>query len=161
MKIVEIQYGVTWGKGDSSEWIDETFELTDEEAEIYDRAIADGILLEDVPELQKALDRAYAEIEEMEIQNGIDMEDEFVMECQGLAPMDQEELNDFIAERDPHALAFFGLEDASDEELEAWDAYDLEDVPTIADFQEDFEPSSPYDVGWSLSVRFVEADEMA
>ena len=41
---------------------------------------------------------------------------------------------------------------------EEWDAYDLdeEDIPTIADFKEDFEPESPYDCGWTLNVQFVD-----
>ena len=81
------------------------------------------------------------------------------MECQGVAPMDQDELNDLVAARDPHALAFFGLTEATDEELEEWDAYDLDEVPTIAEFQVDFEPYSPYDAGWTLHVEFVDPNE--
>ena len=159
MRSVEVRYGVTFGKCDSSDWIDYEVELTDEEEIAYDNAIDNEIPLEDVPELKAALERAYAEIEDMEIQNGIDMEDEYVLECQGLAPMDQDELNNLIAERDAHALAFFGLEDAEDEELDEWDAYDLEEVPTIAEFQEAFEPYSPYDAGWTLHVEFVDPNE--
>lgn len=159
MKTVEIRYGVTFGKLDSSDWIDYEIDLTDEEAAIYDHSIENDIPLEDVPELQEALNRAYEEIEEMEIQNGIDMEDEYVMECLGLAPMDEDELNDLVAARDPHALLFFGLEEASDEELDEWDASDLDKVPTIAEFQEDFEPYSPYDKGWILNVEYIDPNE--
>ena len=159
MKYAAIQYGVTFGKGDCSDWIDYEIELTDEEAVAYDKAIAEGRSLDNDPELQDALQRAYAEIEEMEIENSIDMEDEYVMECQGLAPMDQDELNDLVADRDPHALAFFGLTGATDEALEAWDSYDLDEVPTIKEFQEGFEPYSPYDEGWSLEVHFVDPSD--
>lgn len=159
MKTVELRYGVTFGKCDSSDWIDYEIDLSDEEEQAYDHAVENEIPLEDVSALKAALERAYEEIEDMEIQNGIDMEEEYVLECQGLAPMDQDELNDLVAERDPHALAFFGLEDASDEELEDWDAYDLDDVPTIAEFNEDFEPYSPYDEGWTLLVEFVDPNE--
>ena len=159
MKLVELRYGVTFGKGDSSDWIDYEINLTDEEAEAYDNAVNNEVPLEDVQELKPALERAYDEIEEMEIQNGIDIEDEYVMECQGLAPMDLDELNDLVAERDAHALAFFGLTGATDEELDEWDAYDLDEVPTIAEFQEGFEPYSPYDSGWTLHVEFVDPNE--
>ena len=103
--------------------------------------------------------RAYEEIEEMESQNGIDLEDEYVLECQGLAQMDEDELNELVAARDPHALSFFGLTEATDEKLEEWDAYDLDEVPTIAEFQKDFEPYSPYDAGWTLHVEFVDPNE--
>ena len=156
MKTVELRYGVTFGKCDSSDWIDWEVDLTDEEAEIYDRAIENKESLNDIPELQDALQRAYEEIEDEEISMGIDNEDEYVMECQGLAEVDPEEINDLIADRDPHALAFFGLEDADDEELEEWDANDLDELPLIKDFVEGFEPYSPYDEGWTLNVQFVD-----
>ena len=156
MKKVALRYGVVFGKGDASDWIDYEIDLTDEEEAIYDNAIANEIPLEDVAELQDALDRAYEEIEDMEITNGIDYEDEYVLECQGEIEMDTLELNELVHNRDPHALAFFGLEDASDEEIEEWDADDLDDIPLIKDFQEDFEPYSPYDEGWTLNVEFVD-----
>ena len=154
MKTVEIRYGVSFGKGDSSDWIDWEVELTDEEAAIYDNAIANKILLDNVAELQDALHRAYKEIEEMEISN-MSCE-EYVMECQGEAEMDTLELNELVKNRDPYALEFFGLLDADDEELEDWDADFLDEIPTIAEFVEDFEPYSPFDEGWSLYVEFVD-----
>lgn len=159
MKEVPIHYGVIFGKGDSTDWIDYEITLTDDESAVYDKAVADGVDPNDVPELQSAIWRAYKEIEEMEIENGLAYGNEYVMECQGVAPMDPDELNDFVADRDSHALEFFGLIDATDEELEDWDAYDLDELPTIADFQEDFEPYSPYDEGWTLNVKFVDPNE--
>ena len=115
--------------------------------------------MNDIPELQDALCRAYEEIEEEEIAMGIENEDEYVLKCQGLLEMDPDELNDLIANRDPHALEFFGLEDADDDELDEWDANDLDELPLIKDFVEDFEPYSPYDEGWGLNVRFVDPNE--
>lgn len=156
MKRVDVRYGVTFGKGDSSDWIDYSISLTEEEAETYDQAIENKVPLATVSGLKNALQRAYEEIEEEEIQNGIDSEDEYVMECQGEAEMDPEELNDLVADRNPHALAFFGLEDAADDELDEWDANDLAELPLIKDFIEGFEPYSPYDEGWILTVEFVD-----
>ena len=109
MKTVELRYGIVFGKGDSSDWIDWSVELTDEEEKIYDHAIENEIPLNEMPELEDALNRAYKEIEEEEISMGIDNEDEYVMECQGVTSVDPDEINDLIAARDPHALAFFGL----------------------------------------------------
>lgn len=159
MREVTIHYGVIFGKGDSSDWIDWDLELTDEEAKIYDDAIAKGVDPNDVPELEAALGRAYDAIEEEEISNGLCYGDEYVMECQGEAEVDPLEINELIANRDPHALAFFGLEDATEEELDEWDANDLDELPLIKDFVEDFEPESPYDAGWTLVVEFVDPDE--
>lgn len=156
MKTVDIHYGVTFGKCDSSDWIEWEVDLTDEEALIYDAALEKGLSLNDIPELKEALHRAYREIEEVEIENGLEMEDELVMECQGYLEMDPDELNDLVSDRDPHALEFFGLVDADEEEIENWDANDLDELPLIKDFVEDFEPESPYDVAWILNVVFVD-----
>ena len=43
MKYVALRYGVTFGKGDSSDWIDWDLQLTDEEEKIYDNAIANKL----------------------------------------------------------------------------------------------------------------------
>ncbi len=159
MKTVDLRYGVVWGKGDSSDWIDWSIELTDEEEKIYNHAIENKIPLNEIPELEGALNRAYKEIEEEEISMGIDNEDEYVMECQGVATVDPDEINDLIADRDPHALAFFGLENSDDDELGEWDANDLDELPLIKDFVKGFEPYSPYDEGWTLNVEFVDPNE--
>ena len=159
MKFVELRYGVIFGKGDSSDWMEWEVGLTEEEAKIYDEAIANGEPLDEVEGLQDALQRAYEEIEEEEIQMGIENEYEYVLECQGLAEVDPYEINDLIADRDPHALAFFGLEDADDDELDEWDANDLDELPLIKDFNEGFEPYSPFDEGWSLNIEFVDPNE--
>ncbi len=157
--IVQIRYGVTFGKCDSSDWIERKIDLTDEEAVAYNNAIENKIPLNEVPELQDALQRAYDKIEDEEISMGIDNGDEYVLECQGEAEMDPEEINDLIADRDPHALEFFGLIDADDDEVDNWDANDLDELPLIKDFVEDFEPYSPYDEGWTLNVEFVDPNE--
>ena len=81
------------------------------------------------------------------------------MECQGETEVDPDEINDLIADRDPHALEYFGLTDADEDTLDEWDANDLDELPLIKDFEEDFEPYSPFDDGWTLNVQFVEPDE--
>ena len=156
---VEIRSYVSFGKGDSSEWIDWEIDLTDEEEAAYNNAIENKIPLNDVPELQEALQRAYDDIEYEEISMGIENGDEYVMECQGEAEMDPYELNDLIADRDTHALEFFGLTDADEDELDDWDANNLDELPLIKDFVEGFEPYSPFEEGWSLNIEFVDPNE--
>ena len=157
--IVELRYYVRFGKMDSSDWIDWEIDLDEAEEFAYNKAIENKVPLSNVPELEDALLRAYKEIEDDEISIGIDNGDEYVLECQGEAEMDPNELNDLIADRDPHALAFFGLTDADEDEIDAWDAYDLDELPLIKDFVEDFELYSPYDEGWDLIVEFVDPNE--
>lgn len=108
---VDIHYGVTFGKGDSSDWIDWEIDLDDEAEEAYLRAKKLRLDLNEIDILKDALDEVYDEIEEQEIENSIDCEDEYVLECQGMVPVDAEEINDLVAERDEHTLEFFGLED--------------------------------------------------
>ena len=55
MKYATIQYSSTFGKCDSSDWIDYKIALTDVETVAYDQAIAEGRSLNDVPELQDVL----------------------------------------------------------------------------------------------------------
>lgn len=98
---------------------------------------------ERLPELQGVLADAYEEIKEQEPQNLIDCGDEYAMECTGRVEMDPDELNDLVADRDPHALEFFGLTEADGDEPEAWDAHDLDELPLRCDFEEGFEPYSP------------------
>ena len=159
MKYIDIIYWVTFGKGDSSDEIDWTIELTDDEEKIYDHAVENNIPLNEIPELECVLNRAYKEIEEAEIMNGLDYGDEYVMECQGEAEVDPSEINALVADRDPYTLEFFGLEDADEDDLDEWDANDLDELPLIKDFVEDFEPHSPYDEGWTLHVEFVDRDD--
>lgn len=159
MKKVPIRYATTFGKGDSSDWIERGFELTDEEAVAYDNALESKLLLNEISELQDALERAYAEIEEEEIDMGIDIGVEYVLECQGEAEMDPYELNELVAKRDPHTLEYFDLTEVDEEELDEWDAYDLDELPLIKEFEIDFEPYSPYDAGWTLNVEFVDPNE--
>ena len=158
MEYVDIRYYVVFGKCDASEHIDWELALTDEEAEIYNNAVKNKISLESIPELNEALQRAYEEIEENEIELAIENEDEYVLDCQGARTVDPDELNELIAERDPHALAFFGLEDADEKTLDNWDANELEKLPLVRDFDEDFEPYSPFDEGWDLRVYFVDSN---
>ena len=156
---VEIRYGVVFGKCDASDWIDWEVELTEEEEAAYNHAIKMRIPLSEVSELEEALSRAYSEIEEQEIENGIDFGDEYVLECTGRYSVDPDEINELVQNRDGHALRFFMLEELSDEELNEWDANDLEELPDVCDFDEGFKASSPYDGGWCLNVEFCDPNE--
>ena len=150
----ELQYGVIFGKGDGSDWFPWEITLTGAEEAAYLRAKKLWLDPNDCPELQGVLADAYEEIKEQETQAMIDCGDEYAMECTGQMEMDPDELNDLVADRDPHALEFFGLTEADEDELEEWDAHDLDELPLRCDFEEGFEPYSPFDEGWDLIVQF-------
>ena len=155
----DIKYEVSFGDGDGSEWLDADVELTEEESKIYDHALKFVIPFEEVSGLEDALDRARQLIEAQEIENALDMEYEYAIECTGRTPMDTFELNELVHERNSHALEFFGLDNLSDDEIEAWDADDLDDIPDVCDFVENFEVKNPFDSGWSLTVEFYDPTE--
>lgn len=74
---VKIKYTVIIGRLSASPWMPWTIDLTDEEANTYQNAINNKIPLNDVVELKDALDRAYHEISEYEIECASDYDDEF------------------------------------------------------------------------------------
>lgn len=149
-----LNYGISTGKPDLGERFEREVDLSPEEEEAYIKAAMAGKSFEDDPVLRALLESEYSEIEFEEIESLLEYEDEYTMECQGVAPVDPDEINELVQSGDPHAIEFFGLEDLSDEELEEWDANDLDELPRIADFEEDFEPESPFDCGWTLNLWF-------
>lgn len=90
-----LYYGVCFGKGDSTPPIEWEIELTEEETEIYQKLISDGVLLDDAEQLKPALERAYKEIEQAEIKQLLEDEDEFTEECieNGESPFDSWDLS--------------------------------------------------------------------
>lgn len=155
-QFIEMRYGVSFGKLDSSDWIEWSVLLDGDQLKAYQRAKMLHMSLNDVPELSGVLSEAYKEIEDEVIDDLILDEDEYVIECTGRGPVDPDHINDLVWEKDPHTLEYFGLTELSEEELEEWDADDLDELPDICDFEEDFEAYSPFDEGYTLYVEFAE-----
>lgn len=153
---VKLKYRITFGKGDSTDWREWNITLYGEADDQYfwDKMLR--LSLYNDPALKGVLSAAYKEIEEEEIANGIKSDDEYTKACQGYIPVNEEEINALVAARDPYTLEFFGLSGLSDEELDDWDASELENLPYVRDFDEDFEPESPFDGDYSLIVDFVD-----
>ena len=158
-RCVEVKYYVVFGKGDGTEHFSYDFELDDETEAVYDKAIELEEPFENFPELTSALQDAYDEIEEMESSNLADLDEEYSDLSD--VEMDTEDLNDLVHQRNPHALKFFHLENATDEEIEEWDANDLDNLPTHLEFDEYYKPLNPFDNGISLTVYFAEDPALA
>ncbi len=157
--VVDMEYYVIFGRNDGSDRIPWCMTLEEEAEKAYLRAKKFRKPLDKVPELEEVLKNAYSDIEEEEIQNFIDCDDEYTLELTGRRPVDADTINELVKERDPYTLKFFDLTEMTDEELEEWDANDLFDLPDICDFEEGFEPQSPFDQGWDLVVYFAESPE--
>ena len=160
METIELRYGACFGTGDGSDWFEYEYDITEEQVAAYQMAVKMRKPLDSVDELAEVLSAAYKEIEEEEIDNLCDAEDEYVLECQGRIAVDADRLNELVHNADPYTLEFLDLQDLSPEELEDWDAdCDLDELPLICDFEQDFEPRSPFDGGYSLFVEFVDPNE--
>ncbi len=153
---LELQYGVSFGKLDSSDWFEWQVWVDDEVFAVYERAKMLHQSLRHVPELREVLNKEYEEIEDELINDFIANEDEFVIECTGRGPVDPDDINELVAQRDSHTLEFFSLTELSEEELDEWDADDLSELPDICEFEEDFEPCNPFDSGWTLYVDYAD-----
>ena len=67
MKTIELRYGVSFGTGDGSDWIEFDYNIDWEAEKAYDLAVETGTPLDSVPELEGVLAAAYKETEEEEI----------------------------------------------------------------------------------------------
>lgn len=157
---IEVEYAIAYGYHDYTDWLSHEITLTPDEDSLFEDSVRLFRNLNDVSGLQDVLARAYQEIKEHVMDFGIMSDSEYVMKCDGSATVDPDEINDCVADRDPRTLEFFGLEGLSEEELDAWDAHSV-DLPTIAEFDEDFEPIDPFDDEWLLEVRFCEIEQYA
>ena len=158
MFTVNLKWCVEFGKCDFTDEFDWEYDLNDEQKTAYLEAIEREVPFSDYPILNAVLDEARSEIEEEQLKVLIETGDEYALECQGLAHVNPDDINDLVAERDEHALDFFGLIGCEEEEIDAWDANNLSEneLPLIKDFVEGFQPYSPYDEGWIMHVRFDE-----
>ena len=162
-KTITLSYCVTFGKGDGSDEVPWDYTLTDAQQEAYEKALADEDIWdpEDVPELAEIPDLVCDEIASAEIENLYELveeDDEYVWECLGLNPIDEEDLNDLVHSGNKHALEVLELEDKTEEELEAWDASCLQELPSVCMVDENCEPEFPYRLSIYLPEDMFEED---
>lgn len=79
---VPVRYCTDFGKGDCTDWSTYDFELLADEELAYNVAAKAGVPLNEHPDLREALGRAYWEIREAEEAVLIEVEDEYMLECQ-------------------------------------------------------------------------------
>ena len=163
---VKLQYGISFGKLDSSDWVDYWINLAGDAEKDYLAAmeIAD-------PEkrnfsgsaaLVQALENAADDIKDEALDNLRDAGDEYALSFhKGYDKVDTDELDELVHNRDPHALEFFGLTDADDEELEDWyaDELDWDDLPEYEVFYQGYEAGNPFNEGYILSVHYADDPE--
>lgn len=162
MRVI-LNYKVKAGKYDNNddvfEWIVDSPNKELEEA--YTRAIMTGTYLEDVPEFKALCEQERSKIEKHVLQEMSKDGDEYsVLEALGEVKMDLDELNNLVHSKDSHALKFFGLEGMSDDQLQKWDSAELDSIPLVKDFKEDFQPKNPFNDDYKLEVFIPDGEEV-
>ena len=132
-------------------------ELTAEEEYIFSYCCRLRRSHNGIKELEEVLERERKYVERALTYSYLELGDQFVTECICNSFVSVEELNDLVHRRDNLAMEFFGLENCSDEEVQAWDASSLELLPPSYFFYKDMQ--GPFQKGWKLDARFPEVSE--
>ena len=161
---VSLTYSVVFGKGDGSDVMEYEYSVSGELEKKYLRAKMLRLDPNEVESLEDILSEAYDDIEDEVISDLSDADDPVILEAKGECPMEYSDMVELLDNRDPKALEYFLIDDASEEELQEmennnWENLDLDDLPYVCDFYEDFEPdldSIPY----NIYVEFEDLTEL-
>lgn len=157
--IVDLSVGINYNDGTPTEWVEWRQIVSYELGVIYNRAIRNKIPLDSVAELQDALKEIREHVEDTIVNDMIKQGVEYACKCEGIVPVDPVEINDLVAKRDKGALKFLKLQNATEDELNNWDASKLDALPLVRDFYDGFGTHSPFDGDWELFVEFLEPEE--
>lgn len=157
--IVDLYVAIDYNDGKPAEYFNCKRVVSFEISKIYNNAVRNNIPLNSVEELSDTLAEIREEIETKIIDDFITVGNEYVCKCEGIVPVDPAEINKLVADRDKGALKFLKLENATEDELDNWDASTLETFPLIRDFYGGFGSHSPFDDKWTLTVEFTDPNE--
>ena len=157
--IIDLYVAIDYNDGEPAECFNCKRVVSFEISKIYNNAVRNNIPLNTVEELSDTLTELREEIETKIIDNFITAWNEYVCKCEGVVPVDPAEINKLVTHRDKGALKFLGLENATEDELDNWNASTLEALPLVRDFYGGFGTHSPFDDKWTLTVEFFEPDE--
>ncbi len=161
---VKLEYGVIFGKGDSSDWIGYEITLTGEAEAAYLEEMAkpeEERCFSKHPELVAALEDAVADVRDTAQADLCEAGDEYAESFHDPGDrMEAFEIEDLVDEGDADVIAFFGLAGLDEDALDAWKEklsdMDSGELPFWGDVYPDMEDSSPFDEGYDLSVRYAD-----
>ena len=132
--LIDLYVAIDYKDGEPAECFNCRRIVSFEISKIYNNAVRNNIPLNSVEELADTLAEIRDEIETKIIDDFITAGNEYVCKCEGIVPVDPDEINKLVADRDKGALKFLKLENATEDELENWDASTLENLPLVRDF---------------------------
>ena len=154
--MTKILGSVDYNDGNSKGWRIMTVRLPDELQEIYNYGVNHEYSPKTSKKLQDYLPVVRKEIEEQLIDEMIKGKDRYVIDLCGGRLATPEEIIDAVTDRDICALSYYGLENATDEEIENWNNYPAFPTPQLRDIYESYGDKSPFNDGWELYVEYYD-----
>ncbi|MBQ3524430.1 MAG: hypothetical protein IJA43_08275 [Clostridia bacterium] len=130
--------------------------LPSELEEIYNYAVKHKYAPSSSKALKDYLPTLRCKIEEKLIEEMINEGDSYVIDLCGGRTATTEEIIDAVANRDYFALVYYGLENATNEEIESWDGASQPSFPRLRDIYESYSDKSPFNEGWKLTVKYYD-----
>ena len=152
----ELLISIDYGDGTPKEWKTISTTLPKNLQVIYDTAISRKLALNSIPALRDYLIHNQALIEDDIIEYYIRNGDEYVIDLCGGRTATINEINEAIESRDEAALYYFGLDNATEDEIEKFDASSLQSLPPLRYISEYYASKNPFDEGWEYTAEFYD-----
>jgi len=147
---------IDYGDGTPKEWKTISTTLPKELQLIHDTAISRKLALNSIPALRDYLIHNQVLIEDDIIKDYIRNGNEYVIDLCGGRTATIDEVNDAIESRDEAALYYFGLDKATEDEIEKFDVSTLQSMPPLRYISEYYASKNPFDEGWEYTAEFYD-----
>lgn len=154
--MTKILVSIDYGDDNPKDWRIMEVCLPAELQEVYNYAINHEYSPKASKKLQDYLPVVRKEIEEQLIETLFKENDNYVIDLCGGRLATPEEILSAVADRDYFALDYYGLENATDEEIENWNSYSAFPTPQLRDIYESYSDKSPFNEGWELYVEYYD-----
>lgn len=154
--MTRILVSIDYGDDNPMEWRVMEISLPSELEEVYNYAVKYKYAPSSSQALKDYLPILRCKIEEKLIEEMINEGDNYVINLCGGRIATTEEILNAVADRDYFALGYYGLENATDEEIESWDEASQSPFPRLRDIYESYSDKSPFNNGWELTVKYYD-----
>ena len=154
--MTRILVSIDYGDDNPKEWRVMETSLPPKLEEVYNYAVKHKYAPSSSEALKDYLPTLRCKIEEKLIEEMINEGDTYVIDLCGGRIATTEEILNAVADRDYFALSYYGLENATDEEIENWDGATQPPFPRLRDIYESYSDKSPFKDEWKLTVKYYD-----
>ncbi len=149
---VKMRFRLVFGDIGPEPWIYKTVVFYGDAEKAYILANRFHLPYEVFPVLVERLNNSSNDITEEEISEEVYR----IVHYIGNKNIEPVELNQLVGSRDEYALIYLNLENLTEEELDKWDANNLDHLPKYCEVVENFEYKCIVNVAWTMDLEFVE-----